>query len=246
MSKRKRLFPLLMMAVAWLPIVGNAATLTRTINPAELTDWIGQAYEQEIASLAKTQRWSEHQLDYHIRIPSSAKQLKACESPLQIDGRDHQDLPIGNLKRAVSCQDAAQPWRINITIRSHLTLPVLIVTAPIERDAAISANQVELRSHTLNRGQAVLTQLTQIDGVRAARRLRAGQVLLQDHLKTVPLVMKGNELLLIASRGGFQASMKGIALQEGHLGEQIEVKNLSSGKLVRATVIGRNQVQTQF
>ncbi|WP_275426420.1 flagellar basal body P-ring formation chaperone FlgA [Vibrio variabilis] len=60
------------------------------------------------------------------------------------------------------------------------------------------------------------------------------------------MVEKGNEVVIIAAKGGFNATTKGVALQTGGEGEQIKVQNSQSKKVIRAVVTGLNQVHTQF
>ena len=87
----------------------------------------------------------------------------------------------------------------------------------------------------------------------ASRRIRSGQILDPRKLESPPLVIKGNQVVITATKDGFTAtkdgftaSTKGVALEPGTRGEQIDVQNSSSGKVIKAVVTGLNQVQTQF
>lgn len=223
-----------------------AVTDKSTLTVHELKSVVGEHFEQEVERAAQTGKWGKYQLNYTIWVPGAANHLPVCESPLVITGRDNRTLPVGNLKRSVSCEATLTPWRINATIKSALTLPVLVATTTVGRDETITADHVKLETRTLSRQDDFYTQTKQAIGLENTRRLRAGQVIDPNNVSAPPLVEKGNEIIIIASKNGFSASTKGVALEHGKNGQQIEVENISSGKVIRAVVTGLNQVHTQF
>ncbi|NLS13737.1 flagellar basal body P-ring formation protein FlgA [Vibrio sp. SM6] len=218
----------------------------QTLSVESLTQWVEQSFEREVQTLAATQKWSDYQLDFDVRVPTAANHLPRCSVPLTSTGRDQHALPIGYLKRAISCDSPNQNWRINVTIRSTLTLPVAVVKTTVERDETLSLTHVALEKRTLNRGSLFFTDLTLLADFRATRRLRPGQVVLANQLERVPLVSKGNQVVITARQGDFSATMKGEALEEGHHGAQISVRNLSSNTIIKAWVSGRDRVETRF
>jgi flagella basal body P-ring formation protein FlgA len=48
---------------------------------------------------------------------------------------------------------------------------------------------------------------------------------------------------VIAQSPSFSIKTIGIAMQNGQLGDEISIKNKQSGKIIRATIIGVNQVK---
>lgn len=203
-------------------------------------------FRQQVQTQADNSHWEDYQLDYDIRVPAAAEHLPMCPKPLNISGIDNKVLPVGNLKRAVSCDVPSAKWRINVAIKSALTLNVVVTKTGINRDQAISPMNLKLEKRTLNREQDFFTQLSQVSGMVASRRIRSGQILDPRKLASTPLVAKGNQVVITASKDGFTASTKGVALEQGTRGEQIDVQNSSSGKVIKAVVTGLNQVQTQF
>ena len=146
----------------------------------------------------------------------------------------------------MSCQSNSADWRINVTIKSELGLYVVVTKTGIGRKQALTANGLKLEWRTLTKEQDFLTQIEQASGKMTLRRIRSGQVLDSRQLKSPPLVEKGNQVIISAAKDGFMATTKGLAQEEGALGQQIEVKNISSGKVIKAVVVGLNQVETQF
>ncbi|MGR5068454.1 MULTISPECIES: flagellar basal body P-ring formation chaperone FlgA [Vibrio] len=247
-KKGKGRFPSIMLLCGLALIASslNAIANEKTLTVDELKAIVSEQFEQEVAQVAQSRQWGNYQLDYQIWVPGSANHLPVCNSPLAITGRDNRPLPIGNLKRAVSCEDVNSQWRINVTIKSKVTLPVLVATTAIGRNESISTSNLKIESRTISRQDDFYTQTNQAIGLETIRRIRAGQMIDPTNLSAPPLIEKGNEVIIIASKDGFSASTKGVALENGKRGHQIKVENIGSGKVIRAVVTGVNQVHTQF
>ncbi|OAJ94000.1 flagellar biosynthesis protein FlgA [Vibrio bivalvicida] len=201
---------------------------------------------QAVSARAQRNQWHNYQLKTAIHVPSAAQHLPLCPTAVVISGVDNKTLPVGNLKRSVSCASPSADWRINVTIKASLTLDVVVAKSGINRDEPISAGLIHIERRTLNREQDFFTQPSQVINKTAKRRIRTGQILDSRKLSSPALVAKGNQVVITATKDGFSARTKGIALEEGDYGEQIDVQNSSSGKTIKAVVTGLNQVQTQF
>lgn len=222
------------------------AEIQPKMTPQDVEAAVQQSVLAEIKRTAQRQNWQHYQTNLVIFVPESAKHLAQCQAPLIIASRDNQALPMGNLKRSVQCQDGDNDWRINTSVKVTLSLPVAVASQTLNRDAHITAASVRLETRTLNRAVHFVADLSQIIGQQVSRRMRTGQVVDASFITLPPLVEKGNEVVIIAAKGTFQASTKGIALETGGAGEQIKVQNSRSKKVIHAVVTGLNQVVTQF
>lgn len=247
-NKRKRRYSSIkaLVGIACLVISHPANASKSTLTVDDLKTFVAQVFEQEVAKTAQARGWENHHLEYNIWAPSAANYLPTCHTPLVVSSRDNRLIPVGNLKRAVSCESLDSPWRINVTIRATLTLPVLVATTTLDRNETIAASHIKLETRTITRQDDFYTRAHQAIGLETSRRLKAGQIVDPSILNARPMIVKGNEVIIIASKNGFRASTKGIALEDGKKGDQIEIENQSSGKIVRAVVTGVNQVHTQF
>ncbi|MGD8234264.1 flagellar basal body P-ring formation chaperone FlgA [Vibrio sp. TRT 1302] len=207
---------------------------------------VSEQFLHQISLIAEQKQWQNYHLATDIRVPSAVNHLPTCPNALIIEAGDSNILPIGNLKRSVSCQSATVDWRINVTIKSALTLNVVVAKTAINRDESITSSQLALEQRTLNREQDFYTQLDQVNSKIATRRIRSGQIVDGRKLQSPALVEKGNQVVITATKDGFSASTKGVALEQGAYGQQIDVRNSSSGKEIKAVVTGINQVETQF
>ncbi len=128
-----------------------ANTDQTTFSSEELKAVVAKHFEQEVDRVAKSNQWGEYQLEYDLWVPGSANHLPKCDAKLVITGRDNQPLPVGNLKRSVSCEDLTAPWRINVTIKSSVTLPVVVAATTVGRNEVVTANHLKLETRTISR-----------------------------------------------------------------------------------------------
>jgi len=64
------------------------------------------------------------------------------------------------------------------------------------------------------------------------------------HNLTRPLVIKrGDQVTLEASAGAITVVASGVAMSNGHIGEQIKVKNTSSKRIVNARIVNQGTVR---
>lgn len=80
-------------------------------------------------------------------------------------------------------------------------------------------------------------------GRRMKTSLSAHKPLMARHLHPDFLVEEGHEVLISSSAGGISIDMIGYAMENGQFGEWISVENASSGKTIRAKIIGEKKVR---
>src|SRR5690606_20873548 len=73
-----------------------------------------------------------------------------------------------------------------------------------------------------------------------------GKEITLDQAEAPLLVERGDNVVIRVAQGGIQASMRGVALQSGSLGEGILVRNLSSDKEITAWVVENGIVESRF
>ena len=87
-------------------------------------------------------------------------------------------------------------------------------------------------------------------GRRARRAVPAGRILgpddIESDLQTLPVIHQHDLVHLIAKVGPLQVRTKGQALQEGRVGQLIQVRNSDSGATVTGRVIDRSTVEVEY
>lgn len=83
-------------------------------------------------------------------------------------------------------------------------------------------------------------------GYRAKHSLSAGQVLQEKDLLAPLLIHKGDTVVMRVEAEGMFATTKGEAMADGILGAQIDVRNLSSQKVVQGLVTNSGEVTIRY
>jgi len=165
---------------------------------------------------------------------------KPCPQPpaLSLEGR----APIGRLNVRVRC--TATGWTLLLPAQVSIWQQVLAARHPLKRGQTLSEEDViwlERDIGVLPHGW--LSDIARIQGQQLKRSLGAGQLLLYSQLKEAPLIAAGDQVQIFSQSTGFRVQMSGEALSAGRLGQQIRVRNLSSGRVLRARVTARAQVE---
>ena len=88
-----------------------------------------------------------------------------------------------------------------------------------------------------------ITDSSLIIGSKTKKDIRAGDFL---KISDLCLVAKGDVVTISARSHGLEIKASGIAMEEGKLNETIAVKNIKSGKIIRALVKSANSVEVVF
>ncbi len=75
-----------------------------------------------------------------------------------------------------------------------------------------------------------------ISGKEANRAIQAGSIFTSDLLRSAPVVHRGQKIKINVSAGSLLLSAEGIAKADGKIGDMINVRCLTTGKLLKARV----------
>ena len=91
----------------------------------------------------------------------------------------------------------------------------------------------------------VIGSLKDVEMAEAQRDIPLGTVLRSYDIKRTLMVRKGQTAVMTVGQGtGFQVTVSVEAQQDGHMGEQIRLKNTESGRLLSGVVTGPNAVRS--
>lgn len=178
---------------------------------------------------------SINRIDARLRLPLCDQALSTrLESPAQ---------PLGRVTIRVRC-DGSTPWTVFVPGEVRLFRPVLMLTRPMKRASVIGAADLSLVERDVGQlNQGYLTDPVQAIGKKLTRQLQSEQILAPNHLQTVDAIRKGDQVVISARSNTVNVRMPGEALSNGAPGEQIQVRNLRSQRVIRARVIGPGQVE---
>jgi flagella basal body P-ring formation protein FlgA len=126
--------------------------------------------------------------------------------------------------------------------------PMKTVVVPkrlLQRGTEIDASMLEeVQKPALGLDPLAIGSLKDVARAEAVRDLPAGMVLRSYDIKRSLMVRKGQSAMLtVGQNGSFQITVRVEAQQDGHLGEQIRLKNPESGRLISGVVTGPNALK---
>jgi flagella basal body P-ring formation protein FlgA len=202
------------------------------------TSFLEQEIESHLQRSARDARYEVqvNRLDNRLRLPlcpEGALQAE-LESPAE---------PVGRVTVRLSCESEVR-WRLFVPAQVSLYQPVLVTTRPLSRHAVISKQDVTLLERDVGLlNNAYLTDLDQVTGLRLRRQVAADTVLAPNQLEQQEVVKRGDKVVISAANSHVSVRMPGEALENGNMGSQIRVRNIRSGRTVKARITGPGQVE---
>ena len=188
--------------------------------------------------------------------------LTGCETEVQVLNVPFKDLivPDGKLTyKVVSPEGRYLPRdikRINVyvdgTLVKTLNLPVqlkvykevLTAKEPMVRDQAITAeNTYVQRMNVADKLDYVLTNDSLSKDIKTKKPMRQGEVLDKRFLQIKPEVVRNTEVrVFFTSNDNLMITIDAVALEDGLLGDYINVENKNYKKVYKGKIIGENRV----
>ena len=157
-------------------------------------------------------------------------------------------LQDGKIKKnnvvVINCARKDHPFTVNVPVNVTVLREVTVAKDNIPRGSVISEDLIDtvFIPETANTA-ATITDIRSIVGAKARKDIKAGEQLKKSDFC---IVAKGDPVYIEATNGALTIKTTGIAMQEGRLNENIQVKNSKSKKIIEATVTGPGQVRVIF
>ncbi len=180
-----------------------------------------------------------------IKISSSVYVLEQDKDAVQAKISPHEDF-LGHTSIAFSFGKGAFADQASISGRVKVLADVPVAKTTINRGDIITEADLEVKSLDISRYPRVVTDAGECVGKRAKTRLRKGRPLVGLNLEEPPLVSRGDVVCIEARVKNLVIRDKGEALKDGHLSQQIPVRNLSSGKQIVGTIIAASCIAVHF
>ena len=216
----------------------SAETTLDTISGKEIQQATLKFAQNQLINVSTTGR-----IEYEASPIDNRLSMPACKNPLDFRAQKNR-ARSGKQIIKVSCNDK-KPWSVFIPLNFKLWETVVTAVNTIPRNKVISATDLQLREHELQSISHDYTKdIKSIIGYVAKRNLIAGQPISYSTIKPPKLIKRGDQVVITAQTDKVSVKMSGVAMSDGHEGEQITVKNLSSNRQIKATVTGKGQVKT--
>jgi flagella basal body P-ring formation protein FlgA len=157
--------------------------------------------------------------------------------------------------------DLARPFYLTVTIsvdgelikrlflRTTLSIEETVAVAARELTAGQSIEPEEIRwekrrlSSTLH---LPILEMGLLEGKKPRTTILAGQVLTDDLLVKAPLIKRGDTITLVFQDDRIRVKTQGKSLASGMRGDQIQVMNLDSKKVLRAEILDKSTARVSF
>ncbi|MFC3907803.1 flagellar basal body P-ring formation chaperone FlgA [Legionella dresdenensis] len=227
-------------------ICGILLVLTATLSYAEeeeqqslsvLSALVEQHLMQELASQnANKIRINTDKIDPRL-------QLKACADDKLEVFNPHQTT-AQTTTMGVRCTEKENHWTVYIPVKITIMKQVIVANRALTKGAIVSPLTIDLQEVDVSQlKQGYFTEVDEVLGMSCKSQIQSGTILTPAQLQKPLLIHKGEQVTIQALNEGFKVSMSGVALEDGSIGEHINVKNISSKKSIEAKVIAPGQVQ---
>lgn len=173
--------------------------------------------------------------DYDIGNIDPRFNEKECSTLLEFS-LNRSPLSQKNLTVLAECKDES-PWKIYITAKFNVYGNVVYASSTLPRSHTIQRQDLKVKEEAINQHYyASFSDLSDVIGMVTKRSIRNGSVIQANLLQAPKLVKRGDDVVIMASTQGIMIKMRGTAMQDGELGQQINVRNNQSERIVKARV----------
>jgi len=218
----------------------TSATTHAATSSAEIARLVEQQVTQAAAKAGLGHNPGER-LEIQVQRPDDRLKLKDC-GHIPTVAISSQRL-IGRVTTKVSCEQP-HSWGIYVPVMVNLYRPVWVASQPLPRGHRLTPADIKQQEHLVSRlAQGYIQQSQQIVGQELRRPLRMGQVFTTHSLQAPQIIHKGDDVMIIAKTGTLSIRTAGTALANGRTGQQINVRNKGSKRIVKARIVGKGLVE---
>lgn len=141
----------------------------------------------------------------------------------------------------VGGKEEAKTW-VRAEVRVYAD--VVVSSAPLAHHEPVSSKDVRLeRRDITSLSGRPLTRVADAVGKQAARAIEVNEIFVQSAVERPTLMRRGTMVVLLYETGSLRVETPGIAEEPGRVGDMIQVKNPTSGKLMRGIVLDGRTVR---
>jgi flagella basal body P-ring formation protein FlgA len=133
----------------------------------------------------------------------------------------------------------------SLAVRLAWTQPVLVLTRPVKRGETLKESDFVIRSLRVGRAGMYASRLQEAVGRSLRKNLSQGEAVALNLLANVPIIKRGKVVTIVVQSAGLTVKARGEALDDGSLGDVIDVRNLSSKTVVKAVVVAEDTVEVK-
>ncbi len=222
---------------------GHAATVDGppqiVVKPEQIQKYLESYLDQQRRKMPQTKLRFRH-----LRLPK-AFAVPAGRLTCEITPSDPRVLSSSRFS-LIFRVDGKAVKNIAVSATLEALAQVAITTSDLRRGAILSEEHIELAERDLNRLRAPCFNSDELLGKRLKRSLRKGEVFERSAVAFPPMIKRGGIVTITAQKGILTVTAKGLAKQNGHEGDMIRVRNISSQKDLVCKVTGPAAVTVEL
>jgi flagella basal body P-ring formation protein FlgA len=185
--------------------------------------------------MEKVQATNGREADVKAGHLDSRLRLGECDAPLETFQPDG-GRTLGNTTVGVRCA-GSKPWTLYVPVKVSIYESVVVAARPLQKGKQLEQQDLKL----VDRDLAALRSgyyrsIHDVLGKQISRTVNMGVAITSLMVKDLKQVKRGQTINLIAKAGGLHVQMKGKALADGSTGERIQVRNLSTERVIEGIV----------
>ncbi|MCB0412956.1 MAG: flagellar basal body P-ring formation protein FlgA [Bdellovibrionales bacterium] len=200
--------------------------------------------EEVEARLVKN--WNEfcHKCEFKIKDLRVPEVLSKDFSHWSLNVRDQ--LPQGpfSISVFVEAKNSSKTFWVSGTAEIYRYVPVAKKLISFSQNIAEDDIEIKLRNVTylMDKGMA---QSSDLIGRKAKRTISNDQIIWVNDVERTKAMRRGDIVNVMIGGSNWSVQLKGLALEDGYLGDVIKVKNIKTDKLFTAKVIGMGEAVVQ-
>lgn len=173
-------------------------------------------------------------IDPNLRMPSCSRALSLKKNEARM---------LGRISVQVRC-NGSNPWQIYVPVTIKAFQQVVTAATQLRREQRLEAGLVELTEKEVsNLTQGYFSSVEEVTGKSLKRPVPFNGVIQPNMLVEAMVIKRGDEVVILAKSGSLSVKSAGIAVNDGRIGQQIQVKNKASKRVITARVINNKLVE---
>ena len=170
-------------------------------------------------------------IDKRVQIPTCTSTLTFSSSP--------EALSQSNVSVKAQCSD--NDWYIFMVVKATETQQVVVISSAVSPGTLLTVNNIHVVNMNKKRlRRSTFSDINDVVGARIKRRVSAGRPVDPNNLC---YVCKGDSVTISAGNPSMRVKTNGVALEDGRMGETIQVKNRRSNRKIHARVSSTGHVE---
>jgi flagella basal body P-ring formation protein FlgA len=170
-------------------------------------------------------------IDNRVHVPACTSNLTFSSSP--------EALSQSNVTVKVQCSN--NDWYMFMVVKAIETQPVVVISSAVSPGTLLTTDNIHVVDMEKKRlRSSTFADVKDVIGARIKRRVSAGRPVDPNNLC---YVCKGDRVTISAGNSNMRVKTSGVALEDGRMGETIQVKNRRSNKKIYARVSSTGQVE---